>query len=566
MSNDIYSNNMNVISRRFPDVAEYLNNPPRDAGTTGEEADITVSIVNVDGKRVLCASKASKMYRLDSLYDPASMLDIWFEGLGERWDLNGKLYMYGFGNGIFARKFLGSAREDCRLIIHEPSYKILDTVIRHFDISDILEDTRLELIFWPLFLSKTLTSFYMDLMSYSDVFSYKTAIYMNYPVLFPSSTGEYINGLKRTAEYVGASQNVTDRFGAYYSRNTLSNLQFLRESKDILNLAENMPEDIPAIIVAAGPSLDNNIGELAKAKGKSIIISTDTALKPLSLAGIVPDIAVIMDGKKDERYLSEADSREVPLVCTPRSGTNFLHLHKGIKFFTDDYCDHIDEFMRSVDRKLLRLETGGSVANSCFSLAMLLRCRRIILVGQDLAYTENKTHSEETVRGSVKTEIKDLEHVVMDTDINGNPIRSSEEFRFYREWFEQKIKENPELSVIDATEGGVRIAGSILMTAKDAIDKYCTDEFDFRVIVSETAPLFDDKTKEKYDDYIKDIPRQMGELRSLISATLADYKAMRGLVQSDNYRNSRMRNLYDNCQRQTRKIEASPVIEYVHNQ
>lgn len=566
MAGTIREKNIEVLRKRFPEIADYMENPPEDAGTVEEEADLTVGTEDVAGKTVLYAVRKEKMYRMDSLYDSDPMLDLWYKGLGTEWDLNNKLFMYGLGNGLYARKFIRSAREDCRMIIQEPSYKILKTVLEKFDITDVLADDRIRLVFWPLYSNGTVMSYYQDVMEYTDVYSYKGSVYLNYPELFPQGAADYAKGLLRARDFAGANQLVTERFGGYFTRNTFNNFAFLRESMDIVKLAELVPAGIPAIVVAAGPSLDKNIREIAKAKGKCIIISTDTALKPLSLAGIVPDIAAIMDGKKDDRYMSENDSRKIPLVCTPRCGTDFLHLHTGIKFFTDDFCNHINSFMDSVNLKLYKLPSGGSVANVCFSIARMFHCSTIIMMGQDLAYTGDKTHSHVTVRGSVKTEIEDLEHVLMDTDINGDPIRTSQEFRLYREWFEKQIAEDPGLTVIDATEGGVRIAGTELMTAEDAIAKYCTDDFDFGSIISKAVPLFDEETKQKYDDFIRKIPQQMRDLRRMIGETTADYRSMRSLVEKNNYHNQQMKRLYDNCQKQTKRIESSPVIEYVHNQ
>ncbi len=566
MTDIIYNKNINAIRTRFPDIAEYIEHSSDETGMIEEDSIITAGVCNVDGKSVLAAEKDGITYRLDSLYDSTPLLDLWYKSLGDEWDLNSKLFMYGLGSGIYVRKFLCSARSDCKIIVYEPSLRIVTEALKHFDLSDIFSDSRFELIFGPCYADNELRSALDDHMSYSDTNSSRSSIYLNYATLFPGDCVRFHDILIGVREAVAVSQTVHDKFGGYYNRNTFNNLGFLRESRDLEKLAESMPDIIPAVIVAAGPSLDGNIRELANAKGKCVIISTDTALKPLSLAGIVPDIAIIMDGKKDERYLSEEDSRQVPLVCTPRSGTEFLHLHTGPKFFTDDYCDHINEFMKSCGLRLIDLDSGGSVANTCFSLALMFKCKTIIMLGQDLAYTGDKTHSSVTVRGSVKTELEDLEHVVMDVDINGNPIRSSAEFKLYRKWFERKISENPNLNVIDATEGGVRIEGTHLMTAKEAIDKYCTCEFDLSSLVASAPPLFDDETKERYDEFIRAIPEQLNDIRRQIKMAAADYSSMRKLVLSGNYHNSQMKKLYDNCQRLTGKIEANPVTEYVHYQ
>ena len=566
MSGSIYNRNIEAMRPRFADVIEFMEQSSNDTKMIDEDRDINADVTVVDGKKILVVQKGDRLYRLDSLYDSEKMLDLWFDGLKEEWDLDARLYMYGLGNGMYVRKFLQRARKDCLVVVHEPSYKIFKTVLENYDLTDIFMDLRVRFIFWPLSKDKGVKLLYQGIMVFTDLYSLAGSPYLNYPDIFPQDYDEYVKGIDRAREVVSANQQVNNFFGEYFSRNVFSNMRLLEDSYDIVKLAQNMPDNIPAIVVAAGPSLDKNIKDLHRAVGKCLIVSTDTALKPLALEGITPDITAIMDSKKDERYLSEEESRRVPIVCTPRGGTEFLHLHTGKKFFINDYCDHIGEFMKNNGHELLRLDTGGSVANSCFAVATLLGSRKIILVGQDLAYTGDKTHSAVTVRGAKNTPVEDLEHVEMDIDIYGNPIRSSREFKLYKEWFEQQIRANQELEVIDATEGGIRIEGTKLMTLKDAIDEYCIKDFDFSKITDHAEKIFDADLKEKYRQFVKRVPNQLMEIRRLIRASISDYSSMRRLVQKNDYHNSKMRTLFNNCEKRTNEIENSPVIEYVQTQ
>jgi len=566
MSDSIYSRNIEAMRSRFADVIEFMEQSSDDIKMIDEDMDISADVTEVDGKKILVVQKGDVLYRLDSLYDSDRMLDLWFNGLKEEWDLDARLYMYGLGNGMYVRKFLQKARKDCLVVVHEPSYKIFKTVLENFDLTDILTDLRVRFIFWPLEMDKGIKLTYQGIMTYTDIYSLAGSVYLNYADIFPHDYTDYVNGVERAREVISANQQVNDFFGEYFSKNVFSNMHLLEESYDIVELAKRMPDDVPAIVVAAGPSLDNNIKELHRAQGKCLIISTDTALKPLALEGITPDITAIMDSKKDKRYLSEEESRRVPIVCTPRGGTEFLHLHTGKKFFINDFCDHIGEFMKNNGHELIRLDTGGSVANACFAIAQLFGCKRIILVGQDLAYTGDKTHSAVTVRGAKNTAVEDLEHVEMDVDIYGNPIRSSREFKLYKEWFEQQIRANKDLEVVDATEGGIRIEGTKLMTLKDAIDEYCIKDFDFSKITDHAEKIFDADLKEKYRQFVKRVPNQLMEIRRLIRASISDYSSMRRLVQKNDYHNSKMRTLFNNCEKRTNEIENSPVIEYVQTQ
>ena len=566
MDEGLYKINYKAMRVMYPDIAKWLDRSGDKDLCTGEE-NIEAGVQDICGKTVLCVLKDGHTFQFDSLYDSTAFLDLWFKTFESEWNFGTKLFMYGFGNGMYVRKFLNSTRSDCSIVVHEPSAKILKVVMENFDISDIIADERVRIVFWPIYReTDEIKTHYDQIISYTDIGSLIITFYANYPRVFENDCQDYLSGLKSAAEFTKANRIVHDRFGEDYNRNTFSNMKYIPDSLSYRDLIRRMPEDVPAIIVAAGPSLDKNINELKKAKGKCIMIATDTALKPLALAGIEPDLAVITDGKKDAKYLSEISSRQVPLFCTPRSGNEFMSLHEGKKFFTDYYCEHIKRFMDEEGYFFIPLPTGGSVANSCFGLAESLHCRRIILVGQDLAYTGDKTHSGSTVRGEIATAVEDLEHVIMGVDINGDPIRYSQEFKLYKEWFEDEIKTHPDLRVIDATEGGIRIEGTILMTLREAVDKECDVEFDFGRVISGVGGLFGEDDRQKFTEYICNIPDQMEELKQMINSALSDYDEMKRLVETDNYRNPRIRVLFEHIKNANQEIETSPIMEYVHNQ
>ncbi len=567
MQGSLYEKNIEALKGRYSNIVEYLSFDDDKKSPIPEEKDLTAGVQELYGKTVMCAQKGDKTYQLDSLYDREVLLDLWFDSLGSEWELSAKLLMYGLGNGMYAKKFLRSARSDCSIVIHEPSEKMLRASLENFNLTELFTDTRVRIVFWPLYSkNEEIKIFYEEIIEYKDLESHRIGIYANYPRLFPDDCFMYLAGVDGARDYAIANQTVHDRFGEDYNRNTFSNFKYFAQSYSYEDLIEKMPKGIPAIVVAAGPSLDKNINDLKAAQGKSVIISTDTALKPLALAGIKPDIGIIVDGKKDARYMSEESSRVVPLICTPRSGDTFLSLHKGMKFMTDNFCNHIRKFMDDEGVLFKPVSTGGSVANSCFGLAEAFGCSCIILVGQDLAYTGDRTHSKVTVRGEKETAVEDLEHVIMGVDINGDPIRTSLEFKMYKEWFEDRIKLHPERRVIDATEGGIRIEGTTLMTLKEAIEQECTKDFDFSEVLKGVGKLLDDDQKSRFIDYALNIPKQLDEMRRMIDTALSDYRSMRKLVEENRYHQPKFMKLYDESNSLSEKIDNSPVIEYVHNQ
>ena len=73
-----------------------------------------------------------------------------------------------------------------------------------------------------------------------------------------------------------------------------------------------IPNDVPAFVVSAGPSLNKNIKELRRAKNKSFIIAVDTAVKPLLQEGIVPDMFATLDGIKPLELVETEQAKELP--------------------------------------------------------------------------------------------------------------------------------------------------------------------------------------------------------------------------------------------------------------
>lgn len=563
--NSVFDINIAALQENYPDYSKLFKDD-----NTGSDANlsdnININIENVCGKNVLFAEVSGAIYQLDSLYDDKALLDLWFTGLRQEWPLDSKLLMFGFGSGMYVRTFLKNSRPDCCIIVHEPSLKVFKKVIENTDISDLLKDSRLQLVLGSDGSSGAICDYYKKLISYLDMKNLTMSVYLNYSKLFPTLLDEFISGIGELKTEYEASMHVYDRFSGYFCQNVMHNFKYIKDSFSYAKLTKLIPKGRTAIVVSAGPSLDKNIDELKRAEGKSFIIATVTALKPLALKGIKPDIAVITDAKKDGRYLSEADSRTVPMISSPVCGYEILQLHEGAKLFVDSSCNHIKTFMDSHEIEFPELDAGGSVANACFTVARECGCSAVILVGQDLAYTDDKTHSQVTVRGAWNTKVEELEHPIWDVDINGNPIRTSSEFLIYKNWFEEQFAACPNITVIDASEGGIKISGTQILTLKEAIDKYCREDFDFDEIMKQVPMLLDKEQQEQYCKYIQDIPNQINGLKRIIKETLADYSTMRSLVKTNRYHTAQMKKLYNDCKDNTDKVENSPIIEYVHYQ
>ena len=78
-------------------------------------------------------------------------------------------------------------------------------------------------------------------------------------------------------------------------------------------------QDVPVIIVAAGPSLNKNIDVLKKAEGKALIIVVDAALRAVYAHHVKANLGISLDARVPDRFFEGIDIENLPFVFEPIS-------------------------------------------------------------------------------------------------------------------------------------------------------------------------------------------------------------------------------------------------------
>ena len=107
----------------------------------------------------------------------------------------------------------------------------------------------------------------------------------------------------------------------------------------------------------------------------------------------------------------------------------------------------------------------GSVTSDAMHVATLLEYDKIVFVGLDLAYTNDKSYADGTVNHGKSVS----DGFYSCVDIDGELLPTTKIFNLYRKWIERYIAARPGIEFYDCTEGGARIKGTTLMTLHDFI-------------------------------------------------------------------------------------------------
>ncbi|SFQ23816.1 Uncharacterized conserved protein [Lachnospiraceae bacterium XBB1006] len=534
---ELYKKNMSLLREKFPSLLDKIMKEKR------KESELQVEEVAGSGERLLpqVITKEGRKLVLNGVYGEEERASCKIESWGKL-PHSMPIFFYGFANLELMKKIYEALKEDCIMYIYEPSIEILEYYLYREDMEPLLTE-------WPVFIDVgeyneiDFKNTVAGMIQVDTLASFKIEIAPNYEILFEENLSKTISLIKDAYHNYMVNWETMKRYTDVVGNNILKNMHYLFHGYGIQQLKGALNHEFPAIVVSAGPSLNKNINDLKAAVGKACIIAVDTAIKPLLNHGIKPDFFAIVDGLKPTSLMDHPQISEIPMITAVIVADGIMNLHTGKKIFytgeTEPEASMWDESMaRSAHKKAAKrmlLPSGGSVANSAFSFARLLDPTEIILVGQDLALKNDRTHADGTFKEKMgRADDEVMEKTFLVDGIRGNKVKTLPDFNKYREWFEDVIKRDGMKNVIDATQGGAKIHGTRIMTLRKAIEKYCTKEFDMGKILSELPEMFDYSAKCKFLEEYTGFPESLGTVEKNADKAYRLYKKMLKIGESEN--------------------------------
>lgn len=228
------------------------------------------------------------------------------------------------------------------------------------------------------------------------------------------------------------------------------------------NLFLNLMDNVPMVLVAAGPSLQKNINFLKQYHKQVIIGAVGTALQPLLKNGILPDFFMLTDSHETLhcQFTNICDSmlKTIPLfylstvmpcVVSQYPGPKIMLLQQGI--------EEAEELASELN--IATVQTGGSVATTLLDWMVQLGAKQICFVGQDLAFSNNQTHTIGTTSYEELSENSLQSLMEIDDYFRQCKVRTPGNLYIYKKWIETYIWQHPDIDFFNATQGGAYIEG-----------------------------------------------------------------------------------------------------------
>ena len=292
--------------------------------------------------------------------------------------------------------------------------------------------------------------------------------------------------------------------------NEIENFPKFLFSSGIKNLFGKF-EQIPAIIISAGPSLEKNCHMLKQAKGKALLLATAPIVRVLLAHKIIPDLMVSIDfGAGNRKHFNGiCDRTDIPLVYCNEITPGIVKDFQG-----DMFTIHEGRFASWLHNNWDYkgdINGGGSVAIFALMTALACGCDPIIFVGQDLAFSvsSGRSHVEGRLGGKTVEIACREDHLWVD-GIYGEKVPTTGALLGFK-CETEKIMAQFDRTFINCTEGGADIKGTKVMGLEECIDRYCKASFDGESIISRSKYI----EKVDYNGLKGDIRAKVGEIRKM---------------------------------------------------
>lgn len=457
----ILIDNINLIRNMFPEIWNRID--------TLEVSPLSLSkvIPTKSGMPTLVFEENGRTIYIHSKYDPVQEAERVISQFEDVENYNHVLF-YGVGLGYHIEAFM-KMHPNLFFSIYEPNQDIFAQFLANKPLES-LPMKQLKEVFLEFSEGDTeanLNNLAKQIMNQRVLLvtlpSYKTA--------FKDQFNHFSELFLKLIQNLRSSMNTNYAFEKRWIINSLLNLPDVLKTPNILHDFDKTKfKDKPALIVAAGPSLQENIEEVRfiKEKNKAYVFSVGSAIKVLLKHGIYPDLACTYDPTELNSHIFERlvqeDITTIPLIFGSSVGFETLVSYPGSKIHMITTQDMVASyFLRFKDHKLLeRVQDAPSIAVVTLELLCKLGFNPIIFAGQNLAFKGMQSYAEGALNDNhlgVMSD-NDKKKTIEIEDVNGCKILTNRSYESMRMEIQSVIDRFPGTQFINTTKGGAKINGT----------------------------------------------------------------------------------------------------------
>ncbi|MDJ0841966.1 MAG: DUF115 domain-containing protein [Acidobacteriota bacterium] len=410
-----------------------------------------------------------------------------------------KLHLhFGFGLGYFMGA--DQPREDGRLIIYEPRAEFIETAMKTRPVGR-------ELIRKNADVCCSFDRFcFLAMRCYSGCREYRLFVSARHAEAFPDELAAFQEFLQNLSAAMVSVK--TSRLFPTIMESTVNSLSHHLAEPDAASWRDRL-KGKPAVIVAAGPSLDKNLDQLKAVRSNAVVFAIGRTAKALEAQGIDPDFLVHVEAQDFSRFIEGCNNlADTHFLLADQAHTDYYRFPHGDTYVFQSRTNPIINSLvnKHPEARRLIIKTGGSVATAAWFLAWTAGCNPLVLIGQDLALTGNRWYGgpgneEKGIRGSRKVK-----------GYHGGMVTTVPNFHNNIIWYQRSVevmrKQDPTRIFINATEGGARLEGMEHLSFAEAAERYLTRP----VSITRPEPVGKCFSEREVKSFLNGLTQFLGEM------------------------------------------------------
>jgi hypothetical protein len=497
-----------------------------------EEESVTNSFVKVveskKGLPTIQVTQEGRQLFIHSKYDPQKEAERLVAQYEDQMDQYQHVFFYGVGMGYHVEAFL-SKYPDIMFTIYEPNPEIFQLYLSHKKI-EALPVKNLKNLFVETSAEKT-NRFLTKISNYVNK-NILLVTLPSYERIFADQSKHFLQKFKESIKNKRSSVHTDLAFEKRWTINSMMNFSEVLKTPNILRDVDKKHfEGKPAILVSAGPSLNEEIENLrhVKKNGLAYIFSVGSAINTLIDHDIYPDVMCTYDPKERNqlvfKQVVEKKINSIPMIFGSSVGFETLQNYAGPKAHMLTSQDTVAPFFlrKTDDERFDVINDSSSIAVITLQLLGKLGINPIIFVGQNLAFKNGLRYSSGNDFKIHSRNISEEERTsaILVEGAEGNQVATNDTFnrmRLQLEIYTAAIKQQ-NIAIINTTKDGAKIQGTEFKTLETVIER----RLKVPVVVQDWHKLSNQynydhvlQRKENMDVQLDSLVRTMSELRNFL--------------------------------------------------
>ncbi len=478
-----------VLRRRFPDalmkIVESGDEMP--LNFTYDDSGNTPTLLMVHGEFTFCPYGDKNPQRLI-----------------ERWASNLKLVpeslysLSGIGDGSHARYLLENSGTGINLMVVEKDPSLLRETLARFDLSDLLANDR-----FLIGTGEPNEQFFTPIQgaALTGVAEVNSLTFAPLQMCDETYYDRVRNELARQYLVIRPLMEVNVRTAINLQENTLRNLPHMFGAPDISELAGKF-EDVPFILIGAGPSLDESIDFLKDMQDKAIIVASNSPYRKLINNGIRPHLVVTADPMKPTLAgFQNVKLDHVPLACPFSAYPEIVERFSGriVSWCTFNPIVKALCEQRNQPEGTPIMEQG-TVSGCVLDISRVLGCKKVMFIGQDMCVRDDgRYYTDDSFYADAGKHYASTDKGQRLPGNTQEKVLVEPRLFVYLKTFEQFIsKKHESVEYRNLARTGARIEGAPYITYEEAVKWVgeCTDSKEFDRFLGELL-----ENQEKNTDF-----------------------------------------------------------------